>query len=209
MMPLRQRTIDDMRIRNFATITQRSYIHYVAEYAKHFHRSAGDLDMEAVRQYQLYLSQERKLFSQSFINFVSAVQFLYLKKLEMPWKEEDFVWVRVEAELPAPLSLAEVETFFDSLNGLEKRAVLLTCYWRRTSHLRGGFQRIRYYGFLANCHLAAQLALCPTRWLLPIQTCYPEPADYPNSPCLNGPISGCWVECLPVRKPMRLTWRIA
>ena len=128
MTPLRQRMIDDMRIRNFATTTQRSYIHYVAEFAKHFNRSPGDLDLEAVRQYQLYLSQGRRLSSQSINTFVSAVQFLYLKTLEMPWKEEDFPRARVEAKLPVVLSLEEVQTFFDNLNGLEKRAVLLTCY---------------------------------------------------------------------------------
>ena len=54
-----------MRIRNFATTTQRSYVHYVAEFAKYFHRTPAELDLEAVRQYQLYLSQQRKLSPQS------------------------------------------------------------------------------------------------------------------------------------------------
>ena len=56
MTPLRQRMIEDMRIRNFAATTQRSYIHYVAQFAQYFHRSPAELDLEAVRQYQLYLS---------------------------------------------------------------------------------------------------------------------------------------------------------
>jgi hypothetical protein len=57
--------IEDMRIRNFAATTQRSYIHYVAQFAQYFHRSPAELDLEAVRQYQLYLSQERNLSPQS------------------------------------------------------------------------------------------------------------------------------------------------
>ena len=69
MTPLRQRMIEDMQLRNFATTTQRSYIHYVADFAKHFNRSPQDLDLEAVRQYQLYLAQERKLSPQSIIEF--------------------------------------------------------------------------------------------------------------------------------------------
>ena len=56
MTTLRQRMIEDMRIRNFATTTQRSYVHYVAEFAKYFRRSPDQLDLEAVRQYQLYLT---------------------------------------------------------------------------------------------------------------------------------------------------------
>ena len=43
MTPLRQRMIEDMRIRNFATTTQRSYVHYVAEFAKYFNRSPEEL----------------------------------------------------------------------------------------------------------------------------------------------------------------------
>ena len=54
MTPLRQRMIEDMRIRNFATTTQRSYVHYVAEFAKYFHRDPAELDLEAIRQYRLY-----------------------------------------------------------------------------------------------------------------------------------------------------------
>lgn len=88
MTPLRQRLIEDMHIRNFAA--QRSYIHYVAEFAKHFNRSQQDLDLEAVQPYQLYLAQDRKLSSQSINAFVSAVQFLYLTTLEMPWETNDF-----------------------------------------------------------------------------------------------------------------------
>src|SRR3989442_11158665 len=89
MTPLRRRMIEDMQLRNFATTTQRSYIHYVAEFAKYFNRSPQDLDLEAVRQYQLYLTQERKLSPQSINTFVSAVQFVYRVTLEMPWETHD------------------------------------------------------------------------------------------------------------------------
>jgi len=72
MTPLRQRMIEDMCIRNFAGTTQRSYIHYLAAFAKYCNRSPQDLDLEAVRQYQLHLSQERQLFPPSIHTFVSA-----------------------------------------------------------------------------------------------------------------------------------------
>ena len=71
MTPLRQRMINDMRIRNFATTTQRSYIHYVAQFAKFFHRDPAELDLEAVRQYQLYLAQERRLKNKSHVGFLA------------------------------------------------------------------------------------------------------------------------------------------
>ena len=128
MTPLRQRMIEDMRIRNFATTTQRSYIHYVAEFAKHFNRSPRELDLEAVRQYQLHLTQERKLSPQSINTFVSAVQFLYLTTLEMPWEKQDFPRARLDEKLPVVLAPEEVQRFLDHIASIKHRAVLLSCY---------------------------------------------------------------------------------
>ena len=45
-----------------------------------------------------------------------------------------------------------------------------------------GFQRIRYYGFLANCHRADKLALCRNLLATPDADLLPSPTDYPN-PC--------------------------
>ena len=128
MTPLRQRMIEDMCIRNFATTTQRSYVHYVAEFAKYFNRNPQELDLEAIRQYQLYLTQERKLSPQSINTFVSAVQFLYLTTLEMPWEKHDFPRARLELKLPVVLAPDEVQRFLDHVTGIKHRAVLLTCY---------------------------------------------------------------------------------
>jgi hypothetical protein len=111
MTPLRQRMTDDMRIRNFALTTQRSYIHYVAAFAAFFQRSPADLDLDAVRQYLLYPTEERKLSPQSINCFVSAVQFLFLVTLEMPWKKEDFPRPRLDHKLPIVLAAGEVQQF--------------------------------------------------------------------------------------------------
>ena len=41
-----------------------------------------------------------------------------------------------------------------------------------------GFQRIRYYGFLANSHRAAKLELCRRLLSAPASELLPRPADY-------------------------------
>jgi site-specific recombinase XerD len=48
MTPLRQRFIEDMQLRGLAPTTQRSYAHYVADFAKFFNTSPDRLDLEAV-----------------------------------------------------------------------------------------------------------------------------------------------------------------
>jgi site-specific recombinase XerD len=120
--------IEDMCIRNFASTTQRSYIHYVADFAKHFNLSPQELDLEAVRQYLVYLTQERELSPQSINTFISAVQFLYLVTLEMPWERHDFPRARLDEKLPVVLAPDEIQRFLEHVSGVKHRAVLLTCY---------------------------------------------------------------------------------
>jgi site-specific recombinase XerD len=128
MTPLRQRFIEDMQLRGLAPTTQRSYIHYVAEFARYFGKTPEDLDLEAIRQYQLHLLNERKFSPQSVNQFVSAVKFLYLRTLEMPWTDEYFPRPLCPRRLPIVLSHEELMAFFDHVPSLKYRAALMTCY---------------------------------------------------------------------------------
>ena len=128
MTPLRQRMIDDMQLRNLAASTQRQYIAYVAGFAKYFGKSPEVLDLEAVRQYQLYLLNERKLSPESVNQYVNSIQFLYLVTLEMPWTSEYFSRVRRPHKLPVVLAQEEVLAYFDNIPSLKYRAALMVCY---------------------------------------------------------------------------------
>jgi site-specific recombinase XerD len=120
--------VDDMQLRNLAPGTQKNYIAHVAGFAKYFGKSPDELDIEAVRQYQLYLLQQRKLSPESVNQYVSAVKFLYLTTLEMPWTDEYFPHVRRPLKLPVVLSQEEVLAFFDHIPSLKYRAALMVCY---------------------------------------------------------------------------------
>ncbi len=128
MTPLRQRMIEDMQLRNLTPETQRNYVHHVAAFARYFGKSPEILDIEAVRQYQLYLLNERKLSPETINQYISSVKFLYLTTLEMPWTEEYFPRVRRPHKLPIVLSQEEVLAFFDHIPSLKYRAALMTCY---------------------------------------------------------------------------------
>ena len=128
MTPLRQRFIEDMQMRGLAPTTQRSYIHYVADFAKFYRASPESLDLEDIREYELYLLHERNLSPESINSFVSAVQFLYQVTLEMPWGKECFPRVRRADKLPVVLSQDEVSRFFEHVTHLRHRAALMVCY---------------------------------------------------------------------------------
>ena len=55
MTPLRQRYIDDLRLKNFSPSTIQVYVHTVAKFAQHFGRSPDTLSREEVREYLIYL----------------------------------------------------------------------------------------------------------------------------------------------------------
>jgi integrase/recombinase XerD len=120
--------LEDMRLRNFSTETQRSYIHYIADFAQHFGTPPELLGPEAIREYQLYLTEQRKMAAQTVNCFTAAAKFLYQTTLELPWSDRHFVRARVPAKLPVVLSATEVSQFFSVIGVLKHRAVLMVCY---------------------------------------------------------------------------------
>ena len=128
MSPLRQRMIEDMQVRNLAPATQRSYVHYVADFSQYSGHCPKLLDAEAIHQYMVYLLNERKLSPESVNQCISALKFLYLNTLEMPWTDEYFPRAKRAYKLPVVLSQEELLLFFDYIPGLKNRAALMTCY---------------------------------------------------------------------------------
>jgi hypothetical protein len=59
MTPLRQRFIEDLRLRNYARRTIDTCVSQVAGFARHFRRSPELLGTEDVRAYQLHLLQRQ------------------------------------------------------------------------------------------------------------------------------------------------------
>jgi site-specific recombinase XerD len=128
MSLLRKHMLEDMQLRNLSATTQRSYIHYVSEYASYYGISPEKLGLDDIRNYQLYLIEKRQLSPESINTFVSAVKFLYTVTLEMPWSNAQFVRLKTPTKLPIVLSQAEVTEFFGHVGILKHRAVLMLCY---------------------------------------------------------------------------------
>jgi len=128
MTPLRKRFIEDMQLRGLAPTTQRSYLHYTVEFAQFHKTSPEQLGLEAIRQYQLHLVNEKKLSAQSRNTFVSAIQFLYTVTLKKDWGKECFVRPRIPLTLPVVLSQKEASQFLYQVAGLKHRAALMLCY---------------------------------------------------------------------------------
>lgn len=128
MTPLRKRMVEDMQLRNFTSETQRNYVHHIAQLARFYDTSPDHLDLEDLREYQLYLTTGRGLSPQSVNQFAAAATFLYTVTLELPWPEHALVRASVPHKLPMVLSPEEVARFFDHVPTLRYRTALMTAY---------------------------------------------------------------------------------
>ena len=104
MTQLRQRMLEELQRRNYATGTIRLYLQHVAAFAQHFHRSPDQLGAEEIRRYQLFLIQEKKLAWSSYNQIVCALRFFYAKTLKRAFLLEDIPFPRHEQRLPLILT---------------------------------------------------------------------------------------------------------
>ena len=126
--PLRQRMIDDMRIRNLADNTQSAYLQQVTAYADYFHRSPDELDQEAIRAYQVYLTKTRRLSPSSISVATGALRFLYKVTLKRDWAIDEIPMPKRPFKLPVILSREEVMHFLASVASIKHRTILMTAY---------------------------------------------------------------------------------
>jgi len=128
MTPLRQRMLEDMGIRNFATNTQRSYLQQISAYAQHFRCSPERLGPEDVRTYQAHLLKTRMLAPGTMAVTTSALRFLYMVTLKRDWTVDDIPMPKKPWKLPIILSPAEVAHFLECVKSLKHRTILTTAY---------------------------------------------------------------------------------
>ena len=128
MTPLRQRMIEDMKLRNYADKTIEVYVQRVATFAKHFGKSPERLDADDVRAYLLFLIQEKNASWSYYGQAICALRFLYRVTLGKDWVVEGVASPRKGQKLPVVLSPDEVTQFFEGITSLKHRAILMTAY---------------------------------------------------------------------------------
>jgi len=128
MTTLRQRMIEDLQVRNRSPHTIRSYVACIAHFARHFGKSPELLGPEEIRQYQVYLVNERRVSLSYLIQIVAALRFLYCVTLQRDWAIRHIAYPKQPKRLPVVLSQAEVRRLFDAIRSPRHLAILMTAY---------------------------------------------------------------------------------
>src|SRR5580658_7742879 len=128
MTALRQRMLEDLRIRNYAPTTVSSYIRSVDDFAKHFDKPPDQLGSEEIRSWQLFLLNEKRVKLSTYIQAVCALRFFYQNTLHRRIEIDRIPLPRYEKKLPVILSKAEVRALLRASRNLKHRAMLATMY---------------------------------------------------------------------------------
>jgi len=128
MTALRQRMLEDLRIRNYAPTTVACYIRSVAEFAQHFNKPPDQLGPEEIRAWQLFLLNEKRVKLSTYIQAVCALRFFYQNTLHRRIELDRIPLPRYEKKLPVILSKAEVKALLEAPKNLKHRAMLATMY---------------------------------------------------------------------------------
>ena len=118
----------DLQLSGAKPNTQRSYLREVDNLAKYFSRSPEELGETDLKEYLLYLIQERHLSEGTFRFYVAALKFFYRTTLKREWMVEKIRHPRAKRKLPIVLDLSEVESLFGVTKNLKHKAILMITY---------------------------------------------------------------------------------
>ncbi|MDY7080743.1 MAG: tyrosine-type recombinase/integrase [Chloroflexota bacterium] len=119
---------NELTLRRYSPRTHEAYLGHLRRFLNHFGRAAETLTGDELREY--FLDLVHSGISHSYQNqAISAVKFLYRHVLRRPEVLDDLPRpVRKKKQLPAVLNRDEVRRFFEAVDNLKHRAVLLVIY---------------------------------------------------------------------------------
>jgi site-specific recombinase XerD len=128
MGKLRDQMLVDLQLSGAKPRTQKTYLREVENLAKYFNRSPAELGEAKLKEYLLYLINERHLSEGTFRFYVAGLKFLYRTTLKRDWPVEKIRHPRSKRKLPVVLDLSEVESLFSVTKNLKHKAILMMTY---------------------------------------------------------------------------------
>lgn len=128
MTELRRRMHEDLQLAGYALKTQNSYVDAVQRLARHYNSSPALLAEEEVRNFFLYLINDRKLAKSTITIYLCGIKFFYETTLKRRWNIFDLVRPRHVKKLPVVLSVNEVRTLIASIRKPVVQMALTTIY---------------------------------------------------------------------------------
>jgi site-specific recombinase XerD len=100
--------VEELRRRNFADTTFRTYLHGVEHFSRYFHRLPDQLGPEDIRNYQAASLTQFKFSPNTVILRSASLRFFYIHLLKRGWSIAETPYTRKVRQLTVVLSHEEV-----------------------------------------------------------------------------------------------------
>jgi site-specific recombinase XerD len=120
--------LEDMQLRGLAPKTQDAYLRAVRQLAEHYNKSPDQVSEEELRDYFLYLKNEKNASRSACTIALCGIKFFYEYTLRRQWQMFDLVRPAKEKKLPVVLSREEVRQILSQVRRLPYRVCLSTIY---------------------------------------------------------------------------------
>jgi integrase/recombinase XerD len=128
MTPLRQRMIEDLKLRGYSESTQTLYVTAVRQLCEHFGKSPGRITEEDLRDYFLYGKNVKKWTRSTSTVALCGIKFFYENTIKRSWPTLLFIRPGREKKLPVVLSYDEVLKILNNIQLFRYRVCLTTIY---------------------------------------------------------------------------------
>jgi site-specific recombinase XerD len=128
MTPLRQKMIEALTLKGYSPRTHTSYLAAITQIAKHYHRSPDLLTHDEIRQWALYLLNERGVSSSTCRLYINAIRFLFNHVLQRSRDEFDIPYPKYQQKIPEFLTLDEVKRIIGACKNPKHQMMLTVSY---------------------------------------------------------------------------------
>jgi site-specific recombinase XerD len=125
---LRHKMHEDLQLAGLREGTQKRYVHAVKQLAFHYHTRPDGLSEQQVRDYFLYLKNDKKLAASSLGIAYNAIKFFYTRTAPRDWPTLKRLRVEKQKKLPDVLSVDEVRRLIGAVRRLHHRTFFWTVY---------------------------------------------------------------------------------
>jgi len=125
---LRKKMHQDLQLAGLSEGTQDVYLRAVRQLAVHFHTPPDGLNEAQVRDYLLYLKNDKKSASSTLGIASSAIKFFYSHTAPRDWPTLQRIRVQKEKRLPDVLSIDELRQLIGAVRKLRYRTYFATVY---------------------------------------------------------------------------------
>jgi site-specific recombinase XerD len=120
--------LEDMQLRGLSARTQGCYVTAVRQLAEHYHRSPDQITEEELRQYFLFLANEKRVARTTATIALCGIRFFFTHTMHREWTTLRFVRPAPEHKLPVVLSRDEVRRVLAAIRMPVYRTCLTTIY---------------------------------------------------------------------------------